>query len=204
MSDESPALAESASDKAAESLLGLPLRFESTFDAESDETLFFVSSNMSKAQALAEHVETKVAQYWTLLVPCYLALALGIYGSIVAERFLTATMISTVLVFLANQQRIINNNIRNQRFPDVVIQKLAFVVTAAGISEDDRGVESKCPWSAMNRWVLCRATLLIELSNGKWAVMSAKDLVPFGVKLENLCSLLKIKGVPGRNLDLAP
>ncbi|MDZ4287953.1 MAG: hypothetical protein U0984_08335 [Prosthecobacter sp.] len=191
----------SDSEVVAASLLGLPLRFEAVYDYETEETYHFVVHGQTTAQSQARHVEGKLTRYWALFVPCYFALALGVYGCLRAEMVLTATTILVVSVFLGQQHRSINKNIRTGSAQEVTPQKLSFLITDSGIAEFDQAVESKIEWPAMTDWILCRGTLFIQLANRKTAIIPAKNIAPADIDLEKLCSLLKIKGVPGRIQD---
>lgn len=200
MSAESLVSNTSDSEQAAASSLGLPLRFEGVLDQEEEDDLIFISYGMSRPRALAQYHEDKAGPYWNLLVPCYLGLGLGLYGCLAAEMVLSATMLLMVLVFLGRQHRAICKNIYAHQFLPVNAQKLEFVIINSGLIEEDRGVASKCEWSSMDHWVLGTSVLAIRLSNGKAAVIPRKGLAQKGVKLEDICSLLKIKGVNGRKL----
>jgi hypothetical protein len=203
MSAETPTPA-SDSEQAAASLLGLPLRFEAVLDEESEEDLFFISYGKKRAEELDQQVKDKVGQYWSFLVPCYLALGLGFYGCLIAEMVLSATLIAVVVVFVGNRHRTINKNIRAQGFERIVSRRLEFVIINSGLIEDDQGVRSICDWSCMEYWVLSPSLLFIQLKNGKAAVIPRKHMNPQHITLEHLCSFMKIKGVNGRKITREP
>lgn len=173
--------------------LGLPLKLEVVLDAECDEAFRLLTQGRRAEEALS--------RYWVLLTPFYLSLAIGVYGCLQANLILSAIFI-VVCGFSLLKVHLADSTIA--KFSGVSASPpITVVVTIAedGISEMDRGVESRMAWSAMTRWFLVRDILFINLANGKWAVIPSRKMKPV-VGLHKLTSLLKIQGISGKELNL--
>lgn len=142
-----------------------------------------------------------MAAFWLRNILCYAGMALGIYGSLMGGMVFVASMILTLGVSLFLQHRILANTLSQGVSKEKAPMRVSIEVTEEGMAEMDRGVESRFGWGAMNQWFLSDAILYIQLKNGKWAVIPAKGMEPSNIRLESLGSFLKIKGVPGRQID---
>lgn len=69
-----------------------------------------------------------------------------------------------------------------------------------GIAETDRQVTSVMPWASMKRWLLKTNILFVELTNARWLIIPAAGIKPSTFDLKRLCSFLKTKGIPGKQI----
>lgn len=186
---EAPA-AEAPKDRAAEKL-GLPLHLEVVWDSEAHQTHIQLVSGERFYETAAEH--------WMKHLPWFMGFALGIYASLMTGQVFIACIILVNWFAIFRLHWAIGKSALNKGI-QFTTMRIGFVFTEEGFCETDRGVESRVPWSSMSQWYLWRSILFIELSNGHWAVLPARNMKPKEVTLESLTSYLKIKGVPGLKL----
>lgn len=171
--------------------LGLPLHLEVVWDSEAHQTHIQLVSGERFYETAAEH--------WMKHLPWFMGFALGIYASLITGQVFIACMILVNWLAIIRLHWSIGKSALNKGI-QYSTMRMSFVFTEEGFCETDRGVESRVPWSSMSQWYLWRSILFIELSNGHWAVLPARNMKPKEVSLEFLTSYLKIKGVPGLKL----
>lgn len=167
----------------------LPLRATVTLDEESDRAFQrFVNPN---------GVEQVMAGFRVRNWLCYSGLGLGFYVALRAEELWAACMIITVAFFMVKQHLVLARNARQLWTTITPPVEVSFEFTEAGVSEVERGVESRFAWETITRWYRTSDALYLQLRNGKWALLPERHLLPDESVLGNVIDVLTSKGVPG-------
>lgn len=172
--------------------LNLPVELTVVHDAESDRVYHQLLSG--RKFALAAH------EYLLQNLPWYFGFGLGVYASFAAGMHLIACII------IINWGAILRHHwlVGSANFRPGVQGRLPLqykvIIHAGGIQEFDRGIESKFGWDAIHQWYFWHSILFIQLKNGTYAIIPQRGLSPASFNVQELCSLLKIKGVVGMKL----
>lgn len=172
--------------------LGLPAELTVVHDAESDRVYQQLLSG-SKFP-LAAH------EYLLQNLPWHFGFALGVYASFAGYMHLIGCIILVNWWAVVRHQWLVGAANFRPGFQGRLPLLYKMIIHEDGIQEFDRGVESRFGWDAINLWYLWHSILFIHLKNGTYAILPQKGVQPSTFKVEELCSLLKIKGVPGMKL----
>lgn len=184
MSESSPSNALKAANA-----VPLPWKGSVTLDFESDELFNRIVNGGQLAR--------ESAAYWMRNSHAYVGLTLGFYAALSGGMVFTACMIATIGVSLFSQHRMVAKTQAIGVLRELPPMKVAFEITEEGITEVDRGVESRFAWDVVNQWFYSEGLLIWQLKNGKWAMLPSKKAEP-ALPAERLISFMRVKGVPGR------
>ncbi|MCX6847568.1 MAG: YcxB family protein [Verrucomicrobia bacterium] len=182
----------SSGDQAAPVVLTLPLHFEIIFDKEADRKFVRLIHGGT--------IRRELAMFWMRNHLGYAGMVLGIYSALINGMVLTACLIVTLGVWLLQQHRVVATAMAEARMSVTEPLRVSVEINEEGVVERYGGVEARFGWSAMHQWLIAEDILYIQLTNGAWAWLPAKDMEP-ALRLEDLASLLTSKGVLERKLE---
>lgn len=184
--------AESSQNKALTARLGLPVELIVIHDVESDRVYQQLMSG--NKFTLAAH------EYLLQNLPWHLGFALGAYAAFASQMHLIGCIILVNWWAVVRHQWLVGAANFRPGVQGRALLHFRVNIDEDGIKEFDRGVEKKFCWDAINVWYLWHSVLFLQLKDNTCAVLPQKGLQPSHFKLEELCSLLKIKGVSGIKL----
>lgn len=172
--------------------LGLPIELTAILDAESDRAYHQLLSGNKSPLAAHEYLMQNMAWYF--------GFGLGVYAAFASGMALVGCIILVNWAMVVKHHWLVGAANFRPGVQGHSTLEVKILVSQDGFVETDRGVSSQFGWDAMNQWYFWRSTLFIQLKNNTYAIIPQKELQPSSLKLESLCSLLKIKGVPGMKL----
>lgn len=183
---------EQSQNQALTLALGLPIELTAVLDAESDRAYHQLLSGNKYPLAAHEYLMQNMAWYF--------GFGLGAYAAFTSNMPLLGCIILVNWWVVVKHHWLVGAANFRPGVHGRSTLEVKIVVSEDGFAETDRMVASHFGWNAMNQWYFWRSILFIQLKNNTYAIVPQKGLQPSDFNLEQLCSLLKIKGVPGMRL----